>query len=167
MSLLYFHLLLHVKYSVSFARNRDSEFFGVWRKLDAWSKKKKMIESMMWILEFCWEDCNAASPNEWPDLTLELPRLPNIQILCWKILFNKPYLAIVLLKRYHLNGNIMGFSTQIEKLELRTGWIAPCESTTKEVSFEWSQHSISFKDSNTRSSSTLYIFRVACEIERI
>ena len=130
-------------------------------------KKKKMIESMMWILEFCWEDCNAASPNEWPDLTLELPRLPNIQILCWKILFNKPYLARVVLKRYHLNGNIMGFPTQIEKLELRTGWIAPCESTTKEVSFEWSQHSISFKDSKTRSSSTLYIFRVACEIERI
>ena len=28
-SLLSFHLLLHAKYSVSFARNRDSEFFGV------------------------------------------------------------------------------------------------------------------------------------------
>ena len=159
MSLLYFHLLLHVKYSVSFARNRDSEFFGVWRKLDAWSKKKKMIESMMWILEFCWKDCNAASLNEWPDLTLELPRLPNIQILCWKILFNKPYLAIVLLKRYHLNGNIMGFSTQIEKLEFRTEWIAPCESTTKEVSFEWSHHRISFSDSKTRSSSTELLVR--------
>ena len=49
-SLLCFHLLLHVKYSISFARNRDSKFFSVWRKLDAWLKKSHMIESMMWIL---------------------------------------------------------------------------------------------------------------------
>ena len=130
-------------------------------------KKKKMIESMMWILEFCWKDCNAASPNEWPDLTLQLPRLSNIEILCWKILFHKPYLARLVLKRYHLNGNIIGVSTQIEKLELHTEWIAPCESTTKEVSFERSQHRISFTDSKTRPSSTLYIYKVASERERV
>ena len=74
---------------------------------------KKVIWQSPWC-ESCWKDCNATSPNQWPNLTLELPRLPNIEILCWKILFNKPYLARVLLKRYHLNGNIMGFSTQIE-----------------------------------------------------
>ena len=42
----------------------------------------------------------------------------------------------VLLKRFHLNGNTIGFHPQIQKLELHTKQIVPCESTAEEVSFE-------------------------------
>ena len=105
-------------------------------------KKKKNIWSSPWC-EYCWNDCNATSPNEWPDLTLELPRLPNIENLCWKILFNKPYLARVPIKRYHLNGNIMGFSTRIEKIEPHTEWIAFVKVLPKR--FYLSGHTIGFR----------------------
>ena len=170
MSLLCFHLLLQVKYSVSFARDRDSEFFSVWRKLDAWLQKKNydrvqdvnpvektttqrlQTNGQIWPLNF--QDCQM----------LKLKKKSKFYV---EKLWNKPYLAKVPRKRYHLNGNIIGFSTQAEKLELLTEWIAPRESTTKEVPFEWSQHRISFRDSKTRSSSALYIFRVACERERV
>ena len=39
----------------------------------------------------------------------------------------------VLLKRFHLNGNNIGFHSQTQKLELHTKKIAPCESTAEEV----------------------------------
>ena len=42
----------------------------------------------------------------------------------------------VLLKRFHLNGNTIGFHPQTQKLELRTKQIVPCESTAEEVSFD-------------------------------
>ena len=42
-----------------------------------------------------------------------------------------------LLKRFHLNGNTIGFHRQIQKLELHTKLIVPCEQTAEEVSFEW------------------------------
>ena len=42
----------------------------------------------------------------------------------------------VLLKRFHLNGHTVGLRPQPQKLELRTKYIVPCESTTEEVSFE-------------------------------
>ena len=42
----------------------------------------------------------------------------------------------VLLKRFRLNGNTIGFRPQTQKLELRTKYIVPCESTAEEVSFE-------------------------------
>ena len=43
----------------------------------------------------------------------------------------------VLLERFHLNGNIIGFHLQSQKLELHTKEIVPCEGTAEEVSFEW------------------------------
>ena len=49
----------------------------------------------------------------------------------------------VLLKRFHLNGNTIGFDPQTQKLELHTNYIVPCERPAKNVSFEWSQHKIS------------------------
>ena len=68
----------------------------------------------------------------------------------------------VLLKRFHLNGHTIGFHQQTKKLELRTKQIgfhpqtqklelrtkqvAPCESTTEEISFEWSHLRISSSD---------------------
>ena len=42
-----------------------------------------------------------------------------------------------LLKRFHFNGNTIGFHRQIQKLELHTKLIVPCEQTAEEVSFEW------------------------------
>ena len=46
-----------------------------------------------------------------------------------------------LLKRFHLNGNTIGFYPQTQKLELNTKYIESCESTVEEVSFEWSHRS--------------------------
>ena len=43
----------------------------------------------------------------------------------------------VLLKRFQLNGNTIGFHPQTQKLELHTKYIVPCESTAEEVSIEW------------------------------
>ena len=43
----------------------------------------------------------------------------------------------VLLKRFHLNGNTIGFHSQTQKLEQHTKEIVPCEKTAEEVSFEW------------------------------
>ena len=43
----------------------------------------------------------------------------------------------VLLKRFHLNGNTIGFCPWVLKLELCTKEIVPCKSTVEEVSFEW------------------------------
>ena len=59
----------------------------------------------------------------------------------------------VLLKRFHLNGYTIGFRPQTQKLELHTKQIAPCESTAKEVSFEWQHHRSSSTDSKVRSMS--------------
>ena len=42
----------------------------------------------------------------------------KFQILFYKILKNKWYHAKVLLKRFHLNGHIIGFHPQTQKLEL-------------------------------------------------
>ena len=44
----------------------------------------------------------------------------------------------------------MGFHPQTQKLELHTQYIAPCESTAEEVSFEWQHHRISSTDSKVR-----------------
>ena len=56
----------------------------------------------------------------------------------------------VLLKRFHLNGNNIGFHPQTQKLEIHTKYIVPCESTAEEVSFEWKQHRIPSTDSKVR-----------------
>ena len=56
----------------------------------------------------------------------------------------------VLLKRFDLNGHTIGFGPQTQKLELHTKCIVPYESTVEEVSFEWSQHRISFTESKVR-----------------
>ena len=56
----------------------------------------------------------------------------------------------VLLKRFHLNGNTIGFHPQTQKLELHTKYIVPCESTTEEVSFEWQHHRMLTTDSKVR-----------------
>ena len=37
---------------------------------------------------------------------------------------------------FHLIGNTIGFGPQTQKLELHAKYIAPCESTAEEVSFE-------------------------------
>ena len=53
---------------------------------------------------------------------------------------------IVLLKRFHLNGNTNGFHPQTQKLELRSTYIiVPCKSTDEEVPvvIECSHHRIS------------------------
>ena len=39
--------------------------------------------------------------------------------------------------RFHLNGNIIGFDPQTQKLEHHTKETVACESTADEVSFEW------------------------------
>ena len=44
----------------------------------------------------------------------------------------------VLLKRFHLNGNTIGFHPQTQKLELPTKFKIPCENTAEAVSFECS-----------------------------
>ena len=49
-----------------------------------------------------------------------------------------------LLKRFHLNGNTLGFHQQTRKLELHTKLIVPCEGTVEEVSFEWSHRRVSY-----------------------
>ena len=49
----------------------------------------------------------------------------------------------VLLKRFHLNGNTIGFHPQTQKLELHTKQIVPCESTAEGFSFEQPHHRIS------------------------
>ena len=49
----------------------------------------------------------------------------------------------VLLKRFHLNGNTIGFHPQTQKLELRTKQIVTYERIVEEVSLEWSHHRIS------------------------
>ena len=43
----------------------------------------------------------------------------------------------ILLKRFRLNGNTIGFHPQTQKLELHTKEIVPGENTAEEVSFEW------------------------------
>ena len=53
----------------------------------------------------------------------------------------------VLLKRFHLNGNIIGFQLQIQKLELHAKSTVPCESSAEKVSFEWSHERVSYTDS--------------------
>ena len=55
-----------------------------------------------------------------------------------------------LLKRFHLNGNTIGFYPQTQKLELHTKYIESCESTAEEVSFEWSHHRIPFTSRKAR-----------------
>ena len=48
----------------------------------------------------------------------------------------------VLLKRFHLNGNTIGFHPQTQSYNYILN-IVPCESTAEEVSFEnWSHHRI-------------------------
>ena len=39
----------------------------------------------------------------------------------------------VLLKRFHLNGNTIGFHPQTQKLQLHTKYIVPCENAAEEV----------------------------------
>ena len=56
----------------------------------------------------------------------------------------------VQLKRFHLNGHIIGFHPQTQKLKLHTKQLLECESTAEEVSFEWSYHRISSTDSKVR-----------------
>ena len=53
----------------------------------------------------------------------------------------------VLLKRFHLNGNIIGFQPEIQKLELHTKSLVPCESTAEKILLEWSHQRVSSKDS--------------------
>ena len=44
----------------------------------------------------------------------------------------------ILLKRFHLNGDTIGFHPQTQMLERHTKKIVPCESTAaEEVSFGW------------------------------
>ena len=59
----------------------------------------------------------------------------------------------VLLKRFHLNGNTIGFHPQNQKLELHSKQIVPCESTAVKVSFEWSHHWILYTDLKDRTTS--------------
>ena len=56
----------------------------------------------------------------------------------------------VLLKRFYLNGNTIGFHPQTQKLEMHNRSIVPCESTAEEVSFEWSYHRILCSESIVR-----------------
>ena len=51
---------------------------------------------------------------------------------------------------FHLNGHIIGFRLQTQKLEQHTKQIAQCVSTGKELSFEWSHHRISSTGSKIR-----------------
>ena len=61
---------------------------------------------------------------------------------------------IVLLKRFHLNGNTNGFHPQTQKLELRSTYtlyymqpiIVPCKSTSLMKRFQWllNGHTIGF-----------------------
>ena len=44
--------------------------------------------------------------------------------------------ALPIFKKFLFNGNTIGFHPQIQKLELHTKQIVPCESTAEEVSFE-------------------------------
>ena len=44
----------------------------------------------------------------------------------------------VLLSRFHLNGNTIGFCSQTHALELHSTEIVPCERTAEAVSFGWS-----------------------------
>ena len=62
----------------------------------------------------------------------------------------KYYDVKVLLKRFHLNGNIIGFQSHIQKLELHTKSTVPCESTAEKVSLEWSHERVSYTDSKVR-----------------
>ena len=50
---------------------------------------------------------------------------------------------MVLLKRFHLNGNTIGFHPQTQKIELHTNQIAPCENSTGE--FNLSGHTKGFR----------------------
>ena len=50
-----------------------------------------------------------------------------------KILRIKQHYAKVLPKRFHLNGNTIGFRPRNKKLELHTKYMIPCESTAEEV----------------------------------
>ena len=51
-------------------------------------------------------------------------------------MLNTKHHVKVLLKRFHLNGNTIGFHPQTQKLDLHAKYIAPFESAAKEVSFE-------------------------------
>ena len=46
-------------------------------------------------------------------------------------ILNKWYHVKVLLKRFHLNDNTIGFHPQTQKLELHTKYMVPCESTSE------------------------------------
>ena len=50
----------------------------------------------------------------------------------------------VLLKRFHLNGNIISFHAQTQTLELHTKKATPCESTAEEARFPLNGHTIVF-----------------------
>ena len=65
----------------------------------------------------------------------------------------KHYYRKVPLSSFHLNNHsdTIGFRPQqTQKLELHTKYIALCESTAEEVSFEWSHQRISSTDSKVR-----------------
>ena len=47
------------------------------------------------------------------------------------------YHVQVLPKKFRSNGDIIGIYPLTQKLEVHTKQIAPCESTTEEVLFEW------------------------------
>ena len=56
----------------------------------------------------------------------------------------------LLLKRLHLNVQTTGFHAHTHKLKLHTYWIAPCERTAEQFSYEWSHHRISCIDLEVR-----------------
>ena len=47
-------------------------------------------------------------------------------------------------------GHTIGFHPQTQKLEAHTKLMAQCESTAKEVAFEWSHNRVSSTDSQFR-----------------
>ena len=59
--------------------------------------------------------------------------MPKNSNFCGKILENKYYYEKVLLKSFRLNDNTNEFRSEVQKLELHTKQIVPCESTAKEV----------------------------------
>ena len=73
----------------------------------------------------------------------------------------------VQVEKFRLNGHIIGFCPQTQKLELHTKQIhaVPCKSTGREVSFEWSLHRISSTDSKVRT--TLLNSIIHSGIERV
>ena len=78
-----------------------------------------------------------------------MTKCPNFIL---NILINKQYHVTVLLKRFYLNCNTIGFHPQTYKLELRTKETEPCEkeSSAKQISFEWPHRKILSADSKVR-----------------